>query len=183
MLNLGILQLCTIGNPGTLSLVNFSQSVTKPENSVIGWNETIRASQSILKPFVGHIFWQVENVMQLFWKWERYKILAPARKSIQVEASSAHCSNYCSNLPLSVNIQFALPSFRSKSFRKDGFIKCHTLCSHLSLSQRNFNIVPARVLRQKASGSLHCCSKKQKKSNVIITSFKTDNANLIFKEE
>ena len=79
ILNLGILQLCTIGNPGTLSLVNFSQSVTKPENSVIGWNETIRASQSILKPFVGHIFWQVENVMQLFWKWEKYKILAPAR--------------------------------------------------------------------------------------------------------
>ena len=38
-------------------LVNSSQSLTKPENSVIGWNETITVSQSICKHFVRNLFW------------------------------------------------------------------------------------------------------------------------------
>ena len=48
-----------------------SQWLTKPENSVIGWNETITVSQSICKQFVRNLFWYVQNAMQLFFTYSK----------------------------------------------------------------------------------------------------------------
>ena len=64
------------------------------------------------------------------------------RNPIQLVASSQFIA-LAPILPLLVNIQFTLTSFQSKTFREDGFIKRHKLCSHLSpyVSRRNFNIL------------------------------------------